>query len=184
MHWHVPIENFEFLFWMARYLPWLISFTFHAKTGLFGAFLRPKSIVEDKWLFIKREACIFLCQNHLVNGHFYHILKSKFRPFSGLQQMSEGVQMKGLELYFHLVPVASCDGMRGPRYKASKFAKIANFVWGLYGANLFASNSRKKIVTIPNTFPYKSHTKWFWPCDYVLQRTVVRGSPRQRLRLL
>ena len=42
--------------------------------------------------------------------------------------MSEGVQMKGLELYFHLVPVASCDGMRGPRYKASKFAKIANFL--------------------------------------------------------
>ena len=42
--------------------------------------------------------------------------------------MSEGVQMKGLELYFHLVPVASCDGMRGPRYKASKFAKIANLL--------------------------------------------------------
>ena len=155
MHWHIPIENFEFLFWMARYLPWLISFTFHAKTGLFGAFLRPKSIVEDKWLFIKREACIFLCQNHLVNGHFYHILKSKFRPFSGLQQMSEGVQMKDLELYFHLVPVASCDGMRGPRYKASKFMKNSLFVWDLYGTlqRCFYFTEKK----LPQ-FPIQSHT--------------------------
>ena len=165
VHWHVFIENFEFFFWRARYLPWLISFTFYAKAELSGALLRPKSAVKDKWLCINFEAGNILWENHLVNRHFYHILESNFRPFSGLQHMSEGVQMKGLELYFHLVPVASCDGMRGPRYKASKFMKNSLFVWDLYGTlqrcfyftEKNCHNSQYKSHT--NNIPYKSHTK-------------------------
>ena len=107
-----------------------------------------------------------MCQNHLVNRHFYHILKSKFRPFSGLQQMSEGVQMKDLELYFHLVPVASCDGMRGLRYKASKFAKIANLLsdllrFGRFFCMFFC--------------PKKCAPKMLWIREYSTQRTVLQS---------
>ena len=118
VRWDIFIGFFEIAHSSFRYLPWQMSYTFLAISARFGPFLALKSTLEDRWLCINWKDCKILRKNHFVNSHFYHILKSNFRPFSGLQHMSEGVQMKGLESYFHLIPVASSDEMRGLRYKA------------------------------------------------------------------
>ena len=75
---------------------------------------------------------------------FLYIFNSNFRPESALKRISDLVHEKALELSFHLVPLASWRTKENPRYKASKFANILNFVWALYGRRRFASNSRKK----------------------------------------
>ena len=106
----------------------------------------------------------FSVKNRFIKLPFLYIFNSNFRPKSALRRTSDLVHEKALELSFHLVPMAPWRTTENPRYKASKFAKIATFVWGFYGANLFASNSRKKIVTIPNTFPYKM-VLTMWLCS-------------------
>ena len=81
-------------------------------------------------------------------GHFIvvnqDIYNSNFRCFDGLRRRCHLYLVIGLELSFNLVPLASWRTKENPRYKASKFANILNFVWALYGRRRFASNSRKK----------------------------------------
>ena len=93
-------------------------------------------------IFLKR--CTFSRKNRFIKMQFLHILNSNFQPENARRRTSDLVQMKALNLSFHLVPLASWRTKENPRYKASKFANILNFVWALYGRRRFASNSRKK----------------------------------------
>ena len=79
---------------------------------------------------------------------FLHILNSNFQPENARRRTSDLVQMKALNLSFHLVPLAFWRTTENRRYKPSKFA---NFVWGLYG---IASISRKKKCC--NFFPIQN----------------------------
>ena len=114
-------------------------------------------------IFLKR--CTFSRKNRFIKMQFLHILNSNFQPENAQRRTSDLVQMKALNLSFHLVPLASWRTTENRRYKPSKFMKNSLFVWDLYGTlqrcfyftEKNCHNSQYKSHT--NNIPYKSHTK-------------------------